>query len=87
MRISVAGEVQAKAADVQLVRRDAYVWCRNTSIWQWALSGAEKKKRMAALEVEGVNLLGTELARHSNNMVEAVPEVKAFEDLKKGLGS
>ena len=65
----------------------AYVWCRNTSIWQWALSGSEKKKRMAALEVEGVNLLGSELARNSNNMVQAVPELKAFEDLKKDLES
>ena len=63
----------------------AYVYCRNTSIWNWVLSGAEKKKRMAALEVEGVNLLGTELARHSNNMVQAIPDVKAYADLQKDL--
>jgi len=65
----------------------AYVWCRNTSIWQWALSGSEKKKRMASLEVEGVNLLGNTLARNSNGVVQAVPELKAFEDLKKDLES
>ena len=65
----------------------AYVNCRDTSIWNWVLNGAEKKKRMAALEVEGINLLGTQLARHSNNTVQAIPDLKAYEDLQKDLES
>ena len=63
----------------------AYVYCRNTSIWNWMLSGSEKKKRMASLEVEGVNLLGNELARRSNGVVRAIPDEKAYEDLQKDL--
>ena len=65
----------------------AYVNCRDTSIWNWVLSGAEKKQRKAALEVEGMYLLGTELARQSNNTVQAIPNLKAYEDLQKVLES
>jgi hypothetical protein len=46
----------------------AYVYCRDTSIWQWALSGDEKKHRMASLEIEGLNLLGTTMAQHSKGI-------------------
>lgn len=63
----------------------AYVYCRDTSIWQWARSGSDKKKRMAALELDGMRLLGTTLARQSNNAVTAVekdsPEFKEEDDI------
>nr|PNR46661.1 hypothetical protein PHYPA_013781 [Physcomitrium patens] len=50
----------------------AHVYCRYTSLWQWAKSGDERKKRMAALELEGMRLLGLTLSRQSDNNVTAI---------------
>lgn len=51
----------------------AYVYSHDTSIWQWALSGNDKKKRLAALKVETMKRVGDSLSSHSNGMIATIP--------------